>query len=290
MNYKVGILAILGAISFLILQWIFIGYLFDSNTIDQCYFDRYNVSQQHHQPSVLPKVLFWATILCFILLGVRAKLNPPPAEEGNSKKTDEPVKENYFLDLVFYLGSGTTFYSITYCLSKVIEYFLNDNACSKHQFNGISGHYLFHVYFILLFFYLRGYFHNLKNLGDLTIKKTLDILLEDIIYVIVLGAAICLSSITLSWTWLGGFHSARQILYGVLLAIASHVTFVFLSEKLNPVHGGAKYRVNAVMGMIFTLVILLLISTVIGTWPFSVLDFAATVVLNVATVYIAAQD
>jgi len=290
MDYKVGILLLSAAVLALIIQWTCLAAYSNSTfgQIDRCYYDRYN-DTQHQRPGLLPKFLFWSTIICFVLLSVRAHLNPPA--EDLKKKKDDSLDDHYLQDLVFYLGTGTTFYSVTYCLSKVIEYFLDDTICSRHL-NGISGHYLFHLYFVFLFFYLRGFFHHFSTLAttNLTFSKVLNTFLEDVAYVILLGAAAFFSLITLSWTLLGGFHSPRQILYGILLSLLSHYVFVFMTEKyLIPVKG-SKHRVQAVMGLVVGLVVLLLVSTAIGKWPFTTFDFIATVVLNAATVFIAAQD
>jgi len=286
------VLALAGAIGSLLIVWTLLGGFSDQafGQIDRCFSDRFlDGEPQHHQKSLLPKFLFGLTILCFLALAARAYFRPPPTEAIKKKNDSAGASENYFSCLIFYLGTGTTFYSVTYCSSKVIEYFLNDIICSRHL-NGISGHYLFHVYFVLLFAYLPGFFNHYPTPKDITVQKVVDSLKKDVVYVAIIGAAILFSSITLSWTWFGGFHSPRQILYGILLSLLSHFVFVYVTENfLNPTLG-SKYRIQAVMGMVIVLVILLLASTVIGTWPFTNLDFMATVILNAATVYIAAQD
>jgi len=285
MDYKQSILALFGAFVFLILGW---SYLIVPHAlfgrIDECHYDRFNETlQQRHHVSVVPKLLFWSTIVCFIMLGVRAYFTLPQQvdKKGSSRGDVKPQ------DLVFYLGTGTTFYSITYCVSKVIEYFLNDVACSRHSNNGISGHYLFHVYFLLLFFYLAGFVGSGGAVGEVRVEKRGEGLSKDLVFVVVFGAATCLSTLTLVETWLGGFHSPRQILYGVLLSLVSHFTFVYLTENCL---FSQKVRLQVVMGLVIGLVVLLLISTVIGNWPFTGTDFVGCVLINAATIYVAVQQ
>jgi len=126
------------------------------------------------------------------------------------------------MNWVFFFASfaGLLLYLVMYALLAGLKELLRDTTCSAHG-NSVSGHYSAHIYFIFTLFYLQN-FTSLKLKTGRTILQTVAVIL----YLLV----VLLSAVTLVNTVMGGFHSLRQVYYGIFFGL---IQFMILTSVLD---------------------------------------------------------
>jgi len=146
-------------------------------------------------------------------------------------------------DGLFSIAFTILWFIMTFLICTIGKFILSDHNCAQHP-NSISGHYAFHVYYMLalphLYMTLEHSVENAveannekRHLNKKKVKeetKTLRITK----YSLLLGTYVVLvltSFGTLTRTWMFGFHTLRQISYGTMLAIVSHYIAVLLQTS-----------------------------------------------------------
>ncbi|KAN0034299.1 hypothetical protein ACTFIV_000796 [Dictyostelium citrinum] len=172
---------------------------------------------------------------------------------------------------VFLLLFTLLWYGATYCLCYLLKRILDDRTCNRTH-NSVSGHFLFHsFYFIAIpyWFLTIGRLHNkqLKESEKLSttlssslknqkspklktnskdkiptmeprnelrlIKRLLTENITTFLMIIFYGLYTYSSYVNLDKTWVDGFHSLRQILYGLILSFLSLYLLLFITSKCN---------------------------------------------------------
>jgi len=172
---------------------------------------------------------------------------------------------------LFFILYTLLWYGATYCLCTYLKTSLGDLTCNKHS-NSVSGHFLFHSFYLIIipyWFLTMGRINNKQQLlsplshpddpknklkqqsnnnknnnskqkveessrNELLLLKRL--LIENpttIVLVISYIAYIYSSYINLDKTWIHGYHSPRQILYGLLLSFSSILVLLQVTSVYN---------------------------------------------------------
>ncbi|KAJ5075360.1 hypothetical protein M0811_07330 [Anaeramoeba ignava] len=131
-------------------------------------------------------------------------------------------KHNEIIDSIFSFVCSINAHFIVE-LFKMVFSDLNCNIKS----NSISGHFSYHSFWIfslpyLIFSFQK--FHPFTNFRSKFLTKT-----SLIFYIIFLAHSI----ISLSRTYFGGFHSLRQVIYGLINGIIWHSIFVLLFKQIS---------------------------------------------------------
>ncbi|KAN0043378.1 hypothetical protein ACTA71_011030 [Dictyostelium dimigraforme] len=171
---------------------------------------------------------------------------------------------------VFLLLFTLLWYGATYCLCYLLKRILDDKTCNRTH-NSVSGHFLFHsFYFIAIpyWFLTIGRLHN-KQMKEAEksssstskssnnqkspkqkiskdriptmeprhelrlIKRLLTENIATFLMIILYGLYTYSSYVNLDKTWVDGFHSLRQILYGLILSFLSLYLLLFVTSKCN---------------------------------------------------------
>ncbi|KAK5576093.1 hypothetical protein RB653_007231 [Dictyostelium firmibasis] len=169
---------------------------------------------------------------------------------------------------VFLIVFTLLWYGATYCLCYLLKRILDDKTCNRTH-NSVSGHFLFHsFYFIAIpyWFLTIGRLHNkqmkeaenqssskrsnnqkspklktskeriptLEPRHELKlIKRLLTENITTVLMIIFYGVYTYCSYVNLDKTWVDGFHSLRQILYGLILSFLSLYLLLFITSKCN---------------------------------------------------------
>jgi len=129
-------------------------------------------------------------------------------------------------------------YSCTYSICFALKYILQDTRCYGLP-NSVSGHYTFHVFYILSTLYLivrtkrkSQQFQNYLSLAFLLriIYQRNKLKLGTRVLVFLLVLLIVSSTFTLFRTLALGYHTPRQIYYGILLSVLSHLCLTLALE------------------------------------------------------------
>jgi hypothetical protein len=143
----------------------------------------------------------------------------------------------------------------TYMSAHVIDMIINDRLCSRHEsLNGISGHLTFFSFWVLTLAWFVRY-----NTANVT-KHDVEHFFDPRLYLHALRSRTLLSVLTavylafatmsaavVSHTWLGGYHSLRQMLIGALLACGSHWTLGNVFDNLLLAPRERRERVRSVL-------------------------------------------
>ena len=138
-----------------------------------------------------------------------------------------------FLDLLKVL-LAYMWYLAAYFLCNALKGYMGDETCNVHA-NSISGHYLFHLYSGLALLHIHAQQthatqhsivspHFYQRLFHTNVSK---------LFMFVFICYALLSAIILMNTYLHGYHSLRQILYGVCMALVSHWMMMEVLEMLD---------------------------------------------------------
>jgi len=130
------------------------------------------------------------------------------------------------------------FYLSSYFFCNALKSYLGDTNCNNHS-NSVSGHYLFHVYTSFALLYLHGVqqkaIHSSRSISPCShffIRK-LFITQSGKIFMFFYITYLFVSILILSNTYLLGYHSLRQILYGCSLGLIFHWMLVEILELLD---------------------------------------------------------
>ncbi|EFA83648.1 hypothetical protein PPL_02714 [Heterostelium album PN500] len=181
--------------------------------IDYCYRERvYNKSWTRHS-------YLFLSLFCIIISAVLLVIWKPFKPLN--------IKDKKYTRSIFYIGYTFLWYGATYCLCFIGKKLLNDNLCNDRKQNSVSGHFLFHTFFLLAipyWFFAIGRFSYKDSVrttstqrNELQLVKNNLVIFMVIAYIGYIGA----SFVNLETTWSHGFHTIRQILYGTLLALIS---------------------------------------------------------------------
>ncbi|EGG14185.1 hypothetical protein DFA_11954 [Cavenderia fasciculata] len=188
------------------------------------------------------------TLVIIIVSGLLISFWRPVFPSGRNVKRPIEYKRSLFYIIYTYL-----WYGATYCICYAGKYILNDTMCHKDP-NSISGHFLYHIFFALAIPYWfisvgRLYYkdnqllsssspntkpssvvlrHEFKFLKNLILSGWMPILMISL-YIIYL----VLSYMNLEKTYVLGYHSPRQILYGVILCLLSFYSLLGLTATVN---------------------------------------------------------
>jgi len=234
LTFVVGMIAVLSG---LLLQDEFI------TDVDVCFADPSSNSYQ----KLVSNGIFYVSILALMFCFSQVALWPPsnPQEDGTI------INWNH----AFYLTFSLLWFSATHCLVRLLKMSLGDSLCSRRQKNNsISGHFNFHLFYFLILFYLGGMLlksetrkkknddnnNNNNNNNNTTTTTTtttttpnanLSWRLKQ--FWISFGVFTVSSSITLTRTFFGGYHTARQIVYGSILGIVSATIAFFILDQIH---------------------------------------------------------
>jgi hypothetical protein len=114
-------------------------------------------------------------------------------------------------------------YLAAYFLCNALKGFMGDLTCNVHA-NSISGHYLFHLYCGLALLHLHASQTHATQCSLLSSAFYQRLFRSNVnkLFMFVLTCYALISAIILMNTYLHGYHSLRQILYGVCMALVSH--------------------------------------------------------------------
>eukprot|EP01089_Gocevia_fonbrunei_P016619 TRINITY_DN5200_c0_g1_i2.p1 TRINITY_DN5200_c0_g1~~TRINITY_DN5200_c0_g1_i2.p1 ORF type:complete len:346 (+),score=10.80 TRINITY_DN5200_c0_g1_i2:45-1082(+) len=145
---------------------------------------------------------------------------------------------------LFAISYSALWYASAYCLLVAFKEFLKDTNCGSladethklYHRNSISGHYSFHLYYICTLPFLAvtclPWARSVKlwestelDVNDHKAAKFIISLISYLIFVI------C-SCITLYGTYYWGYHSLRQIYYGALFGVLSHLCMNYVLKNV----------------------------------------------------------
>jgi len=275
-SFKVGVRLIF---IFLIL-WTILAMYFDESSLDTCSTDR----KLHLQSGFFrqtTRMLFYFTVsmLVFFIMQI---LSWAPFTTVMLKKS---LQINYSS---FTIAFTILWYCMTYTICFIVKHILDDQNCSSHP-NSVSGHYTFHIYYLLslpyLYMTLAEYQISTSKVINSKNKRDDNSLVQvfrngpsvhtlAMTYVLFVVSAV----LTLTRTWTFGFHSLRQILYGTLLALISHITCISLLEQVSRTqkHGPLVGTIILTSGLVVSgLFVLLLFESV----PFEIYELATITAL-----------
>jgi len=146
--------------------------------------------------------------------------------------------------VIFLVSLSFLWWLATYTGTEIFQMLLDDRTCHRHhRLNSVSGHYLFFTFWGLNSLWLCRFVSPLRvdNPFKLEFWRTFiesKTVLKYIAYLAMIFLAA--GTITIARTWLFGYHTLRQVLYGALGGVASQY---FLSNLLeNGVYGDEEQR------------------------------------------------
>lgn len=198
--------------------------------LDVCYIDRRVVRQAATWPYALAGMLIsLGLILAIKVVGLGA--NQHEQYTSLQAKTLRSHRWRYSGFILF----SYLWYLHAYFLCNTLKQLLADYACNTHS-NSVSGHYLFFIYttFTLLHIHLhqlgllRAPLHSLS-----TWKKLLYGSRENIAFAVFYVVFLINASLIMYDTYIGGYHTLRQILYGTALAFLTQYVLVETIEFID---------------------------------------------------------
>ena len=138
-----------------------------------------------------------------------------------------------FLDLLKVL-LAYMWYLAAYFTCNALKGYMGDSRCNVHA-NSISGHYLFHLYSGLALLHLHAQ-QTHATVYSVVSPHFYARLFHSNVSKLFMFVFICyslLSAIILMNTYLHGYHSLRQILYGVAMALVSHWAMMEVLDMLD---------------------------------------------------------
>jgi hypothetical protein len=227
-------------IIFLVL-WIISAVYFDS-TFDSCATD-HTLHIKDGSFRTLTRFLFYTSVAMLVLFLIQLSLWKP-----FNKSKGPPIN----FDTVFTIAFTVLWYIMTYFICVTAKVALSDANCASHP-NSVSGHYAFHVYYMLALPHLymtvagselssaKQEFEAQKQRNKKDLEKKSDALRTYGFKIsrrgLLLGTYVLFAVtalMTMSRTWRFGFHTLRQILYGALLGVFSHylaIVFIALAQR-----------------------------------------------------------
>jgi len=227
--YKNAILTLTASL----MLWTVVAIYFEQS--DTCYIEN-TIYRKDSTFKLISSFLFYSSVVMMVFFLVQLIVWAPPA----STKTERRYPK--LLQNAFSVSVTLLWYVITFFICVLGKIALKDHACAAHP-NSISGHYTFHIYYLLALPHL--YFtivyseftlakKAIENPKKEQIKErrrsstaTKGFNVNNILLITYLIFVITTMG-TLSRTWLFGFHTLRQILYGSVLATLSHYIAVVL--------------------------------------------------------------
>jgi uncharacterized membrane protein len=111
---------------------------------------------------------------------------------------------------------SVAWYAATNCLLECAKELIRDSSCSTHS-NSVSGHASFMTFYALTALLWT------ESVG----ARRRSVWRSIALYVCLTAVFVC-AALTLSSTWHGGFHSARQMMLGALFGATSHLIVAWL--------------------------------------------------------------
>ena len=125
-------------------------------------------------------------------------------------------------------------YMAAYFLCNALKGYIGDERCNNHH-NSISGHYLFHLYAGLALLHIHAQQTHATQYSLLSRRFYQHLFSKNVskLFMFVWICYAMLSAIILMDTYLLGYHSLRQILYGVSLAMVCHWMMMEVLEMMD---------------------------------------------------------
>jgi len=188
--------------------------------------------------------IFYSTVTLLILFLLQLVIWTPhqPAPNPRRKSSSFYRYPKFSLQNAFSVSVTLLWYVITFLICTIGKIYLQDHTCAIHP-NSISGHYTFHFYYLfalphLYFSIAYNEFTAAKEAiknpkKEERIEKQMNTretravreykawITRDLILLITYIIFAVTTFITLSRTYIFGFHTVRQILYGCILATVS---------------------------------------------------------------------
>lgn len=144
-----------------------------------------------------------------------------------------------WLDLyrIFHVLFAVAWYYCSWILVGILKQIINDVNCGVHP-NSVSGHYNFFTFSILSVLALKLKFDKEQH-AACAFKWT-----RDLFFIIPYMVFVLLSVFILRDTYVLGYHSMRQILYGATLGLVSHTLFMYTVSDIRRPHHARKEDAN----------------------------------------------
>ena len=145
-----------------------------------------------------------------------------------------PLSRQRFSQLVFFLIIHLNYFSygwLLYCL----KHWLQDHRCMGKP-NSISGHTFFNIYFAFLFYYSLFYLNKNKNFLQTFFLMIIELL----------------QALSIILTYVGGYHTIKQMIYGFffpIFPITQMYLFSKFSQKQQLLYHSAIYFLFLVLGL-----------------------------------------
>ena len=182
-------------------------------SLDTCHIDR----KQHKYQS-----FYYATplmLVCLVVL-LLMKLYGTGTHLHSNYIRLRAKKRSYRWHYAGLILLSYVHYFSAYFLCNALKAYLSDTQCNVHS-NSVSGHYLFFIYVSMAL--LHQHIHQLgcMHMSLFNIQTYYKLFLSDIqniLFTVFYMGFVILSSLILYDTYMGGYHTIRQILYGIALA------------------------------------------------------------------------
>lgn len=165
----------------------------------------------------------------FLLICIFLQLIFWKSKRTSTNNSDNSLKINWAA--TYACGITIFWYGSTYLLCYALKIILGDSTCHEHP-NSVSGHYCFHVFYILSTLFLIVQLERdpqaLRHYSGLLWQDFNSVRSESKLLIMTYVVFVCCSLFTLSRTWIFGYHSLRQILYGVILALLSNLGLSYI--------------------------------------------------------------
>lgn len=210
-----------------------------STLLDTCYVDRFGLNENLVNPSKKKNHIYELPFIgMLITLFTTAALKLSGA--GSSLHTHHVSYKSKRLRSYRWRYIGIVllaymWYLNAYFLCSTLKSILSDYRCNRHS-NSVSGHYLFFVYMSFTLFHLHIHQVGLLDASLAsyrTWKKLLFATTETIFFTVSYTLFLAFSLYIMYNTYIGGYHTIRQILYGIALAFFYQYILVEVIEFID---------------------------------------------------------
>lgn len=195
----------------------FVGYLlsipyFEESGWDECYQDRFQLSYKKNANSHL--VMYFTEVFVFIITFMLATWNSNVNDEKDEEKKEKGLRAFFNFPLAYDCCYTILWFIATYLVVVFLKDLLDDSLCNTKP-NSVSGHTCYFIFYILNLYYMGMYRTPPEDVEKPSWRRHM----FNICFIIVLVLAI----VNLSNTYTGGYHTPRQMIYGGLTGLLSHI-------------------------------------------------------------------
>lgn len=222
--HKRAVYALLLLFAFLYAEGVLLGAVTD---LDVCASDRFTIRSQQatlwHTHRSLSSLVFTTSVWALLIfLAVLVTWGESKTNSSDFYMPQIQWNWNTFFGAAFLL----LWYGSTYAMITVLKVVLGDTSCGGEKSNSVSGHFSFFFFYGVSMPYLALTLLPYDNArlafrSILSPKSTFHfkLALLSLCYAVFLFGG--LYTLTQTWSW--GYHSMRQIIYGVAFGLASHL-------------------------------------------------------------------